>query len=81
MTHITDSRGNHAAVGELLPAPSRKSMTVTEILDAGVRRRARHREMDVAHSAWDSEGGAAQRAVPSGGEGSPRVQRSDRRRG
>lgn len=33
-------------------------MTARDILDAGVRRRARHREMIAAQSTWDYEGGA-----------------------
>ena len=63
MTHITDSRviGNHADMGEPLRAASRKSLTVTEILRAGVRRRSARKDMAAAQSAWDSEGGAAER--------------------
>ena len=72
MTHITDRRviGNHADMGGPLPAPSRKSPTVTEILGAGVRRRARRKEMGAAQSTWDSEGGAAQREATDGEGGS-----------
>jgi hypothetical protein len=33
-------------------------LTVSDILRAGVRRMARHREMVAAQSTWDSEGGA-----------------------
>ncbi len=42
MTHITDSRaiGNHAAMGESPAEAPRKSMTVTEIVRAGILRRA-----------------------------------------
>jgi hypothetical protein len=81
MTHISDSRviGNHADMGEPLPAASRKSLTVTEIVRRGVSRRTRRREMGAAQSALDSEGGAAEReatngeggSVPGGAEGLP----------
>ena len=58
MTHITDSRvvGNHADMGEPPPAATRKSLTVTE--------------MGMAQSAWDSEGGAAERTAIDGEGGS-----------
>ncbi len=75
MTHITDSRvignhadmgnrddmGNRADMGEPPPAPARKSLTPREIVRAGTRRRIRRRELAAAQSAWDSEGGAAER--------------------
>ena len=83
MTHITDSRviGNHADMGEPPQGASRTSLTVTEIVGKGVRRRTRRREMGAAQSAWDSEGGAAEReatndeggSVPGGAEGSPQT--------
>lgn len=50
--------GNHAVMGEPVPAAARIPLTLRDILGAGVRRRARHREMLVAQSTWDSEGGA-----------------------
>jgi hypothetical protein len=61
MTHITDSRviGNHADMGGPLQATTRKPLTITEILRAGISRRTRHMEMGAAQSTWDSEGGAA----------------------
>jgi hypothetical protein len=81
MTHITERRvvGNHADMGGPHPAPSRKSPTVTEILGAGVRRRAGRKEMGAAQSTWNSEGGAPQReatdgecgSASGGAEGSP----------
>jgi hypothetical protein len=65
MTHITDSRviGNHADMGGGPPAAARNPLTVTEILRAGVRRRARRREMASAESVWDSEGGSVSGAT------------------
>ena len=39
--------------------PPVSPLTVSEILRAGVRRRARRGEKAAAESAWDSEGGAA----------------------
>jgi hypothetical protein len=63
MTHITESRviGNHADMGGPLPATSRKSLTITEVLRAGVSRGTRRMEMGAAQSTWDSEGGAVER--------------------
>jgi hypothetical protein len=60
MTNITRARliGNHAVMGGPVPAAARIPLTVRDILGAGVRRRARHREMVAAQSTWDSEGGA-----------------------
>ncbi len=68
MMHIPDERvvGNHADMGASPAAASRKSLTVHEILRAGVSRRARSREMASARSVWDSEGGS----VSDGAEGS-----------
>jgi hypothetical protein len=42
MTHTTDSRaiGNHAAMGQPPAGAPRKPMTVTEIVRAGILRRA-----------------------------------------
>ena len=75
MTHITEARviGNHADMGASPPAAARRSLTVTEILRAGVRRRAERTEMDVAQSVWDAEGGASEESeLPRGGtEGLP----------
>jgi hypothetical protein len=45
-------------MGGLLPLAARIPLTVKDILDVAVRRRARHREMSAAQSTWDSEGGA-----------------------
>jgi hypothetical protein len=65
MTHITDSRaiGNHADMGGPPLATSRKSLTVTEILRAGISRRTRRADMGAAQSTWDSEGGAVEGEV------------------
>jgi ribosome-associated translation inhibitor RaiA len=62
MTHITEPRviGNHAEMGRSIPAAPYAPPTVRDILRAGVRRRARRKEMAAAQSAWDSEGGAQQ---------------------
>ena len=70
MTHITGSRviGNDAEMGEPRPEADRKRATVTDILRAGVRRRIRRKDMAAAQSAWDSEGGAAEREA-TGAEG------------
>ena len=51
--------GNHADMGGSAPAAARIALTLRDILGAGVRRMARHREMVAAQSTWDSEGGAA----------------------
>jgi hypothetical protein len=67
MTHITEARliGNHAAMGGSPPAAARSSLTVTEILRGGVRRKARRKETAAAQSTWDSEGGASgERELP-----------------
>lgn len=73
MTNITETRviGNHADMGRSAPAAAGIPLTVTDILSAGVRRRARHREMVAALSTWDSEGGAtgADESLPNGVEG------------
>ena len=60
MTHITEERviGNHADMGGSTTVATRTSLTVTDILRAGVRRRATRKEMTAAQSTWDSEGGA-----------------------
>ena len=60
MTHITEERviGNHAGMGGSTTVATRTSLTVTEILRAGVRRRTTRKEMTAAQSTWDSEGGA-----------------------
>ena len=50
--------GNHADMGGSAPAAARVPLTLRDILGAGVRRMARHREMVAAQSTWDSEGGA-----------------------
>lgn len=63
MTHITEPRviGNHAEMGESTSAVPHISLTVKDIVRAGVRRRARQTDLAAAQSAWDSEGGAQQR--------------------
>ncbi len=60
MTHITEERviGNHADMGGSTTVATRTSLTVTDILRAGRRRRVGRREMIAARSMWDSEGGA-----------------------
>jgi len=78
MTHITDQRvvGNHADMGAAPPtAASRKSLTLHEILRAGVIRRTRRNELASAQSVWDSEGGS----VSGGAEGSPQTPSRRRR--
>lgn len=71
MTHISDERvvGNHADMGASPRAVSRKSLTLNEIVRAGVSRRTRRREVASAESVWDSEGGS----VSSGAEGLPQT--------
>ena len=55
-----------------LGSPNRMSLTVTDMLRAGVRRRARRNEMATAQSTWDSEGGATERGTTDGkGESVP----------
>lgn len=63
MTHITEPRviGNHAEMGESTSAVAHISLTVKDIVRAGVRRRARQTDLASAQSAWDSEGGAQPR--------------------
>jgi hypothetical protein len=58
MTHITEERviGNHADMGGSTTVATRTSLTVTDILPAGVRRRTTRKEMTAAQSTWDSEG-------------------------
>jgi hypothetical protein len=75
MTNITGARviGNHAVMGGPVQAAARIPLTVRDILGAGVRRRARNREMLVAQSTWDSEGGATgeSESLPNGVECRP----------
>jgi hypothetical protein len=61
MTQLTEPCviGNHANMGAPAEAAVRRSLTVTDILRAGSRRRVRGEETAVAESVWDSEGGAA----------------------
>jgi len=63
LTHITEPRviGNHAEMGGSTPAAPYIPSTVKDILGAGVRRRARRKEMAATQSTWASEGGARQR--------------------
>jgi hypothetical protein len=72
MTDITQARliGNHAAMGGSTPAASDTTVTVKDILRAGVGRRARRKEMAAAQSTWDSEGGASERRTTAGQAGS-----------
>jgi hypothetical protein len=60
MTNVTGARviGNYAVTNRPVQAAARIPLTVRGIIGAGVRRRARHREMVAAQSTWDSEGGA-----------------------
>ena len=60
MTNVTGARviGNYAVTNGRVHAAARIPLTVRGIIGAGVRRRARHREMVAAQSTWDSEGGA-----------------------
>ena len=75
MTHITEERviANHADMGGSTTVATRTStsLTVTDILRAGVRRRTIRKEMTAAQSTWDSEGGAtgAGESLRSGTEG------------
>jgi hypothetical protein len=73
MTHITEARviGSHADMGGSTTVATRTSLTVTDILRAGRRRRVGRREMIAARSMWDSEGGAIRNDVsrPTGREG------------
>ena len=74
MTHITEERviGNHADMGGSTTVATRTSLTVTDILRAGVRRRTTRNEMTAAQSTWDSEGGATREGeLPRGTEGLP----------
>jgi hypothetical protein len=60
MRNVTGARviGNYAVTNGRVQAAARIPLTVRGIIGAGVRRRARHREMVAAQSTWDSEGGA-----------------------
>jgi len=63
MTHFIEARvaGRHAAMGRSAPAATdRPYLTIHEVLDAGIRRAARRKDMVAAQSTWDSEGGANQ---------------------
>jgi len=75
MTHITEERviGNHADMGGSTSAATRTSLTVTDVLCAGVRRRTTRKEMTAAQSMWDSEGGATREGElqPRGSGGFP----------
>jgi hypothetical protein len=73
MTHITKERviGNHADMGGSATVATHTSLTVTDILRAGVRRRTTRKEMTAAQSTWDYDGGAtgAGESLRSGTEG------------
>ena len=60
MTHITEERviGNHAGMGGSTTVATRTSLTVTDILRAGVRSSTTRKQMTADQSTWDSEGGA-----------------------
>ena len=60
MTHITEERviGKHAGMARSTTVATRTSLTVTDIVRAGARRRATAQEMAAAQSTWDSDGGA-----------------------
>ena len=66
MTHITEEPviGNHADMGGSTSAATRTSLTVTDVLRAGVRRRTTRKEMAAAES---SACEARMRAVRTGG--------------
>ena len=73
MTHITEERviGRDAGMGGSNTVATRTSLTVTDILRAGVRRRTTRNEMTAAQSTWDSEGGTTREgeSLRSGTEG------------
>lgn len=75
MTHITEERviGNYEGMGGSTTVATRTSLTVTDILRAGVRRRTTRKEMSAAQSKWDDEGGATREVelLSSGTEGLP----------
>ena len=75
MTHITEERviGNHADMGGSTTVATRTTLTVTDILRAGVSRRTTREEMTAAQSTWDSDGGATRECelLPRGTEGLP----------
>ena len=75
MTHITEERviGNHAGMGGSTTVATRTSLTVTDVLRAGVRRRTTRKEMTAAQFMWDSEGGATREGElqPRGSGGFP----------
>ena len=73
MTHITEERviGRDAGMGGSTTVATRTSLTVTDILRAGARRRTTRNEMIAAQSTWDSEGGTIREgeSLRSGTEG------------
>ncbi len=73
MTHITEERviGNHATMGGSTTVATRTSLTVTDVLREGVRRRTTRKEMTAAQSMWDSEGGATRECELQPRGGSP----------
>jgi hypothetical protein len=56
MTHITEERviGNHADMGGSTTVATRTSLTVTDILPAGVPRRTTRKEMTAATGSGES---------------------------
>ena len=73
MTHTTETHSIAIAAEQLITAPTESDvslidngpLTVRDVLRAGMRRRARRKEM-AAQSIWDSEGGAGKRWTTDG---------------
>ena len=72
MTHTTETHSIAIPAEERITPPTESDisfidgpLTVRDILRAGVRRRARRKEM-AAQSIWDSEGGAGERWTTDG---------------
>jgi hypothetical protein len=62
MTYVPEGPviGNPADVSRsTTPASARPYLTLGDVLRAGMRRTAERRQIAVAESTWDSEGGAA----------------------
>jgi hypothetical protein len=58
MSHIIEARVIGKMGRSTLAATDRPYLTVHEVLRAGRRRAAGHKDMAAAQSTWDSEGGA-----------------------
>ncbi len=73
MTHTTETHSIAIAAEQRMTAPTESDvslidngpLTVRDVLRAGVRRRARRKEM-AAQSIWDSDGGAGERWTTDG---------------